>query len=236
MKSLEHIPKESAVLNELKDFQRKTVNYVFKRMYNGSDPVKRFLIADEVGLGKTLVAKGVIAKAVHYLNKRKVPRIDIIYICSNQSIATQNINRISLIDLADSEVPRRLTLLPVHVKNLNSRRLNFVSFTPGTSFDLRSSGGIGKERALIYNILKNGGRFGNVAGPKNLFQCGMSKGNWRKLIKTYPEDPVDATIRETFIKKLKNIGIKRRFNKLVKQFSRSRKYSNIPKGLQEERY
>ena len=36
----------------LKDFQRKTVDYVFKRLY-GDDPTSRFLIADEVGLGKT---------------------------------------------------------------------------------------------------------------------------------------------------------------------------------------
>jgi len=182
------------------------------------------------------VAKGVIAKAVHHLNKMGVNRIDIIYICSNQSIAKQNINRISLIDLEESEVPRRLTLLPAHLKNLNSRRLNFVSFTPGTSFDLRSSGGIGKERALIYSILKRGWRFGDRAGPKNLFQCGMSKENWRWLIKNYPERPVDVDTRNAFLKNLKTKGVKRRFNQLVKQFSRYRKYRNIPKGLQEERY
>ena len=35
----------------LKDFQRKTVEYVFKRFY-GNDSISRFLIADEVGLGK----------------------------------------------------------------------------------------------------------------------------------------------------------------------------------------
>ncbi|MBK9480455.1 MAG: hypothetical protein IPO02_00385 [Bacteroidetes bacterium] len=45
----------------LKDFQLKTVDYVFKQLY-----VKgrgKMLIADEVGLGKTIVAKGIIAKA-----------------------------------------------------------------------------------------------------------------------------------------------------------------------------
>lgn len=235
MQPLNYIPKERTVLNELKDFQRKTVDYVFRRLFKGSKPAKRFLIADEVGLGKTLVAKGVIAKAVHHL-KKDTKRIDIIYICSNQSIANQNINRISLIDLEDTEIPRRLTLLPVHVKNLNSRRLNFVSFTPGTSFDLRSSGGIGKERALIYSILRRGWRLGDRAGPKNLFQCSMNTDNWRWLIKYYPENPVDTEIRKAFLSKLHNMGVKRWFNSLVKQFSRNRKYSNIPKALQEERY
>ncbi|MBN1545580.1 MAG: hypothetical protein JW902_02870 [Syntrophaceae bacterium] len=235
MRPLDEIPTEKTVLNELKDFQRKTVEYIYRRLYGSSGPVKRFLIADEVGLGKTLVAKGIIAKAVQYL-KKTTKRIDIIYICSNQSIAKQNINRISLIDLDDSDIPRRLTLLPVHVKNLNSRKLNFVSFTPGTSFDLRSSGGIGRERALIYNILKRGWRFGDSAGPKNLFQCTMNTDNWRWLIKNYPKSSVDAEIRKAYLNKLGNIGIKRRFTRLVKQFSRTRKYSNIPNSLQGERY
>jgi len=74
----------------LKDFQRKTVEYVFKRLY-GNDPTSRFLIADEVGLGKTLVARGIIAKTLEHLQD-KVGRVDVIYICSNAAIATQNVN------------------------------------------------------------------------------------------------------------------------------------------------
>ena len=54
-------------LTGLKDFQRKTVEYVFKRLY-GDDPTSRFLIADEVGLGKTLVARGIIAKTLEHLD------------------------------------------------------------------------------------------------------------------------------------------------------------------------
>ena len=48
----------------LKDFQRATVDYVFERLYGDRDPVWRFLVADEVGLGKTLVAKGLIARTI----------------------------------------------------------------------------------------------------------------------------------------------------------------------------
>ncbi len=50
----------------LKDFQRRTVNYVFDRFY-GSGGTSRFLVADEVGLGKTLVARGIIAKTIEHL-------------------------------------------------------------------------------------------------------------------------------------------------------------------------
>jgi len=52
----------SEVYSGLKDFQRDTVEYVFQRMYLDAPPAHRFLVADEVGLGKTLVAKGLIAR------------------------------------------------------------------------------------------------------------------------------------------------------------------------------
>ena len=41
----------------LKAFQRRTVDYVFDRLYGTDDPVRQFLVADEVGLGKTMVAR-----------------------------------------------------------------------------------------------------------------------------------------------------------------------------------
>ena len=53
-----------ASLKGLKDFQRRTVEYVFDRMYSDTKPARRFLVADEVGLGKTLVARGIVAKVV----------------------------------------------------------------------------------------------------------------------------------------------------------------------------
>ncbi len=41
------------ILAGLKEFQHKTVEYVFRRLYTDPDAVHRFLVADEVGLGKT---------------------------------------------------------------------------------------------------------------------------------------------------------------------------------------
>ena len=48
-------------LKELKTFQKRTVEHAYRELYRegGSG---RFLVADEVGLGKTFVARGVIAK------------------------------------------------------------------------------------------------------------------------------------------------------------------------------
>ena len=79
-------PDVDSILGSLKDFQLDTVEYVFRRLYKDEDRVSRFLIADEVGLGKTLVARGIIAKAVDELWE-DTKRIDVVYICSNQEIA-----------------------------------------------------------------------------------------------------------------------------------------------------
>ncbi|MBW1804428.1 MAG: hypothetical protein JRJ85_27305, partial [Deltaproteobacteria bacterium] len=227
-------PDKKQILKGLKDFQKKTVDYVFRCLYRDKGR-SRFLIADEVGLGKTLVAKGIIAKAVDYLWD-STKRIDIVYICSNQSIARQNINRLSLTDMDESAIADRITLLPLHISRLKNEKLNFVTFTPGTSFDLRSSGGVATERALIYHILKKGWKLGDKAGPINLFQCTMDRDNWRKLLKEFPIKKINKQLSESFLKKIATRGIRRRFNKLVKKFPRSRRYSNISSSLQRDRY
>src|SRR5687768_14245490 len=100
----------TAALATLKDFQLTTVEHVFARMY-GPGGVDRFLVADEVGLGKTLVAKGIVAKVVEQLSKDPDHRIDIVYLCANRDIASQNIDRLNL--FGDDRVSEagRLTLL-----------------------------------------------------------------------------------------------------------------------------
>ncbi|MCG6537825.1 MAG: helicase, partial [Syntrophales bacterium LBB04] len=100
------------ILESLKRFQRRTAEYVFRRLYLDDDQTRRFLIADEVGLGKTFVAKGVIAKATEHLRKKHGPnhRIDIIYLCSNASIASQNLSRLTFGE-NNHKLASRLTLL-----------------------------------------------------------------------------------------------------------------------------
>src|SRR5438552_8669702 len=109
-------PDTSSALAGLKDFQTATVNYVFDRFY-GPEPTTRFLVADEVGLGKTLVARGVIAKAVDSLWK-DVRRIDVVYICSNADIARPNIRRLNLLQDEGFALASRITLLPTQIQDL----------------------------------------------------------------------------------------------------------------------
>lgn len=153
-------PDTVGVLAGLRDFQRATVDYVFERFY-GPDATRRFLVADEVGLGKTLVARGVIARLIEHL-WTKVERIDVIYICSNADIARQNVQRLAIPGCEITAQSTRLTLLPMQMQNLGQHRVNFVALTPGTSFEQNSWGGRIEERALLYWLLD---RAWGIHGP-----------------------------------------------------------------------
>lgn len=144
-------PDTASVLSGLKDFQRATVDYVFDRFY-GLKPTRRFLVADEVGLGKTLVARGVIARTIDHL-WTEVPRIDVIYICSNTDIARQNVQRLGIPGCQVAAQATRLTLLPLHMHDLRRHRVNFVALTPATSFEQTGGGGRMDERVLLYWLL-----------------------------------------------------------------------------------
>ena len=71
-------PNKSSVLEKLKGFQRRTVDHVVARLLDPAGS-RRFLVADEVGLGKTLIARGVIAEMVDRLWD-DVGRVDVLYI------------------------------------------------------------------------------------------------------------------------------------------------------------
>ena len=128
-----------AELGRLKDFQLETVHYAFGQLFR-DDEARRFLVADEVGLGKTLVARGVTALVVDRLQRRgNVGRIDIIYVCSNADIARQNIRRLNVTGRNDVALASRITLLPLETHKLRTNEINLISLTPGTSLDPHSS-------------------------------------------------------------------------------------------------
>ena len=169
--SVSHDP----MVSTLKDFQLKTVEHVFNELYHAGGS-GRFLVADEVGLGKTLVARGIVSKALDHL-KNEDGRIDIIYICSNAAIARQNIARLNIRGDGSVDTCRRLTLLPTSVNTMDQSRFNFISFTPGTTFYLKSNLGTGEERALIYHMLRD--YFPDQReGLRNLLQGFVSPQKW----------------------------------------------------------
>lgn len=182
-------------LRPLKDFQRDTVEYVFRRLYTDPEATRRFLVADEVGLGKTMVARGVIAKAINHLDG-KVGRIDVIYVCSNAAIAQQNLARLDVLDAKFRPFATRLTLLARQIREVAKQPVNFVSFTPGTTFDLKSRAGRADERVVLYQLLLATGRYG--ATPlRNLLCATVTLDNWKRMIRDAPDD-LDDSIRVAF--------------------------------------
>ncbi|MYB16451.1 MAG: hypothetical protein F4X41_05385 [Chloroflexi bacterium] len=144
----------SAALARLKPFQLRSAEHAFNRLYSSGDGSDRFLIADEVGLGKTLVASAVTAMAIDHLQAQGTPRIDVIYICANQAIARQNIDRIkNLLGVETRALARRITLLPHSLKSLDAR-VNLIAFTPATSFGSASPEGVVEERVILYRMLE----------------------------------------------------------------------------------
>jgi hypothetical protein len=220
-------PDVRVILERLKDFQRKSVDYVVRRLYDDPNPADRFLLADEVGLGKTMVAKGVVASAIDRLWD-KVDRIDVVYVCSNATIARQNVDRLRLDHEDEFAAPSRMTLLPLHVRDLAKQKVNFVSFTPATSFDLGSSTGIRLERVLLYHLLEEAWAFRGTA-PKNLLRGDVGSRRWRESLDEFGrelkrgDESIDPKLTEAFHSALaQQPELRTRFEALCSDFAYDR--------------
>lgn len=156
------VPNVERILANLKGFQRDAVKHVIDRFYRSTDGSGRFLVADETGLGKSVVARGVIASAIAELQHvQHVGRIDIVYICSSTDLAKQNLRRLNVTGDPHVGITSRLTLLALEARHLvadpsiSGKKVNLVSFTPGTSFEMGWQTGSQEERQLLH-ILING--------------------------------------------------------------------------------
>ena len=152
------------VLSGLKPFQRDTVEHIDALFSRKVDSVHRVLVADEVGMGKTLIAKGVIAKTA--VLRREVENDElfkVVYVCSNSAIANQNLAKLSIdannVDIMNAG-ESRLSMQHLIAHESESRTLDngkyiqLIPLTPGTSFNLDSGGGVVQERALICAVLE----------------------------------------------------------------------------------
>lgn len=152
--------KEKGILSGLKDFQLATVNRVYDLFRQG---FHRVLVADEAGLGKTLVAKGVIAKMASYHQTR--PQKDlfkVVYVCSNQNIAEQNLRKLKVhadvkVDgLSDTRLSMQHLKIygQMHDPSIREGFVQLIPLTPGTSFSMTGGYGSVLERALLYAIFR----------------------------------------------------------------------------------
>ena len=209
------------VIAPLKDFQRRTVDFAFDRLFRDGNGSRRFLVADEVGLGKTLVARGVTARAIEHLQCEDERRIDIVYVCSNMDIVRQNLNRLNFLEDVDSDaLCTRITMMPVQVSELNSRRVNMLGLTPGTSLDLRSRMGRKEERALIWRMLDPHWNLSETDGAFAAFQCTCKPDGWRSALRNAVDYDIDAALQQHFVSRvLQEEGLKEQFAHVCSDFS-----------------
>lgn len=188
-------------LRPLKPFQRTTVEYVSRRLLSDPDAVRHFLVADEVGLGKTMIARGVIARTIEALQDT-VPRIDIVYICSNGAIAKQNVARLNVMGGEQSRVlPTRLTMLALELARaggIKEKGVNFFSLTPGTSLDLKQGGGMKQERALILRLIWD--LLDDRRGVSKMLQGYAGKDGWKSTRGWVDAQPIEPQIAQRFQK------------------------------------
>jgi len=188
------------IFSILKNFQIKPANYFFRKLDEYSDPTSRILITHEGGLRETLATYRVIVKAIEK-QWGDVARIDVIYICRNHNIARKNIT-----GKTNFSYPTRLTMLPVQMGKLADSKLNFITLTPGTSFNIKSSCGIYSERVILYYMLKIGLEYGEGEALKNIFRCNVSDKNWVDYLKHFNPELVDPDIMATFITAFRQNG------------------------------
>lgn len=203
-------------LETLKDFQQATVNHVVECYLGGQ---KKYLIADEVGLGKTIVAKGIIAKLYEKeYNANK--NFNIIYICSNLALAKQNLSKLNpfkqvpdhlIIDYSQED--DRLTSLAYEPQgNDNEYKLKIRAFTPATSFNNRSKPGKADERVLLYRLLSTHPEMKSRKTALKWFLRGnrqISVNNWcRKIEEIGGMRPIRPDIYGKFHQRIENSTFK----------------------------
>ncbi|QDT15065.1 hypothetical protein CA12_11450 [Alienimonas californiensis] len=138
----------------LTDFQRATVDAVYRRLVTEDRP--RMLVADEVGLGKTIVAMGLIARLLEKRRREGDPTpLRVVYVASNQVIGRENLRKLDVLPdrAAPPEEAGRIAYLALTSEAEAAEPLRLTSLTPGTSFDVGNSPGEQGERKILYALL-----------------------------------------------------------------------------------
>lgn len=181
-------------MSKAKDFQQATAERIIEIFKSGQ---KRVLLSDEVGLGKTIMARTVVemAKTLPGVETDGIYRV--VYVCSNQNIIQQNTRNLGIpnkdiMQMRDSRLSmQHLILQERKIKQDSDQNTELpqqlIPLTPSTSFSITGGAGNGSERALIYAILKEMDEFvgKEVRLSMLLKTIYMGQNSWNDLIDYY---------------------------------------------------
>lgn len=178
---------------EVKDFQRTTADrilHIYKNLGH-----QRVLLADEVGLGKTFVAKQVINLVREWHKQEKDDFFKVVYICSNANIADQNIEKLGVenrMSISESRLSMQHLYIKFAEKQIAEQHEkvempeSIIPLTPSTSFRFYSAQGTANERALMCDILCGLTQFKEYKEViSDFLSCNVK--NWQELTNTYNE-------------------------------------------------
>lgn len=130
-----------------KDFQNNSAERIVELFNSGQH---RVLLADEVGLGKTIVARAVVEK-MHKQAEGTCKSFKVIYVCSNQGIIRQNAHKLGIDDVVPLSESR---LSMQHLVLFDKKDEDYlIPITPATSLEQTNGYGNANERALIFLLI-----------------------------------------------------------------------------------
>lgn len=171
-----------------KDFQEATADRILEVFKSGQNHV---LLADEVGLGKTIIAASVIEKVSEWHKTDENIMDDhfkVIYVCSNINIANQNSKKLGIdeqdcLKVSESRLSmQHLKIYQAAGKGHNYKQL--IPLTPSTSFSMTGGCGNQYERALMYVLLKRLTVFNNNKKLSDFLHC-YRLHNWQGVVEQY---------------------------------------------------
>lgn len=187
-----------------KPFQQATIDVAVKALKDRRRKARHFLVADEVGLGKTVVAQQVLKRLMD--EKDGPGPLTVFYVCSNLSIATQNRQKLLEVlpedERADAQcLVDRLTLMPT-AKAPTHPKLRLFTLTPDTSLPVRQQrrrDGRKEERALLQALVE-------ATFPELPDAMGWDAGffrrhatkHWDELVERKRQQVADSRLREPF--------------------------------------
>ena len=206
-------------MSNTKDFQEATAQRIIEIFKGGR---KRVLLSDEVGLGKTVMAKRVVelAKTLPGITDDQIYRV--VYVCSNQNIIHQNTKNLG--------IPQK-DIMPIQDSRLSMQHLilqerkvrqeaesgcelpqQLIPLTPFTSFSISTGAGSMGERALIFVVLRNFKEFYEKEYNLSSFlktPYVTSLNNWKYSIAYYGErvEKLGADYINSLEKQLRNNAV-----------------------------